>query len=223
MKSNPSFILDYLESCAQDELSNFMNELPSFYFDYSEISAYSSFLNIFFTRKRDKGGFIDYNRQLVFLWLMKDFKSLYNSLIWEADCISFAQGILEELVKDIKKLRRVDEMDHSDESRGKMYQNTSEGSLNSSQILNMNQSNLGSSMSTPQRRGSIKNHKRPLSIHSLKITTGTENGQIMKSYRESSEKYIKDNIMHQPYANTIYTAEQMTGYLKALFQQVSCV
>lgn len=65
MKSNPAYILDYLESCAPDELSNFMNELPSFYFDYSEISAYSSFLNIFFTRKRDKGGFIDYNKQLV--------------------------------------------------------------------------------------------------------------------------------------------------------------
>lgn len=65
MKTHPSYLLDYLESCAQDELANFMNELPSFYFDYSEISSYSEFLKIFFTRKRDKGGFIDYNKQHV--------------------------------------------------------------------------------------------------------------------------------------------------------------
>lgn len=69
-------------------------------------------------------------------------------------------------------------------------------------------------------RGPPKSQKKPLSIHSLKITTGTENGQIMKSYRESAEKYIKDHIVHQPYANTIYSADQMTGYLKAVFHQV---
>jgi hypothetical protein len=71
MKKHPSYLLDYLESCAPEELANFMNELPSFYFDYSEINSYSEFLKIFFTRKRDKGGFIDYNKQHVTIMLIR--------------------------------------------------------------------------------------------------------------------------------------------------------
>lgn len=64
-KTNPSYLMDYLDICTPNDLSNFMNELPSFYFDYTEIRAYADFLNIFFARKHDKGGFVDYRKNMV--------------------------------------------------------------------------------------------------------------------------------------------------------------
>jgi hypothetical protein len=223
MKAHPSYLLDYLESCAQEELANFMNELPSFYFDYSEISSYSEFLQIFFTRKRDKGGFIDYNKQQVSNNNIQDFKSLFNSLIWEADCISFAQGIIESIVNDIKKLRKLDDGETTDDnSRGKFVPGLSDNSLNSSQVITPTRSSTiqqRTSMTSPGK-GPSAPIKKPLSIQALKITTGNENGEIMKNYRETAEKFIKDHIIHQPYASTIFTADQLTGHIKSLFQQV---
>ena len=65
MKSDPRILMDFLESCDPEKLINFINELPCFYFDYSEIQDYSNFLKIFFTRKYQKGGFIDYQKQQV--------------------------------------------------------------------------------------------------------------------------------------------------------------
>jgi hypothetical protein len=148
---------------------------------------------------------------------------LFNSLIYEADCISFAQGVIESIVNDIKKLRKLDESETTDDnSRGKVAPNLSDSSLNSSQMIGFGRTN------SIQSRGSIPSpdkqpsqpSKKPLNIQALKITTGNENGEMMKNYRESAERYIKDHITHQPYASSIYTADQLTGHIKSLFQQV---
>lgn len=57
--------MDYLECCDSAELNQFMNELPCFYFDYTEVKSYAEFLSIFFLRKHDKGGFVEYTKNPV--------------------------------------------------------------------------------------------------------------------------------------------------------------
>lgn len=51
MKKEPLFLMDYLGKCTEKEQHTFMQELPWFYFDYTEIKGYSDFLCLYFTNK----------------------------------------------------------------------------------------------------------------------------------------------------------------------------
>jgi len=99
-------------------------------------------------------------------------------------------------------------------------------SLNASMSAGGGPGNLSSSTRNslaapqPEARNSAGPQKAPISIQGLKITTGNENGEIMKSYRESVEKYIKDFLIHQPGARTIYSTELLMSNIKDLFQKV---
>lgn len=75
MKRDPSYLLDFLETSEPASLFNFMNELPSFYFDYTEIKDYANFLELFFSRKYEKGGFVDYKKNIVFTFLIRTFET----------------------------------------------------------------------------------------------------------------------------------------------------
>lgn len=65
LKAKPELLVGYLECRDSDELQQFMNELPCFYFDYTEVRGYAEFLSIFFLRKHDKGGFVEYQKNPV--------------------------------------------------------------------------------------------------------------------------------------------------------------
>lgn len=120
-------------------------------------------------------------------------------------------------------LRKLDDGETTDDnSRGKGAPNLSDSSLNSSQVIGLTRNGSiqsRSSIPSPLKQPGQPS-KKPLNIQTLKITTGNENGEVMKNYRESAERYIKDHIVHQPYANQIFTADQITGHIKSLFQQV---
>lgn len=75
MKRDPSYLLDFLETSEPASLFNFMNELPSFYFDYTEIKDYANFLELFFSRKYEKGGFVDYKKNIVFTLMIRTFET----------------------------------------------------------------------------------------------------------------------------------------------------
>ena len=59
MKKEPLFLMDYLDKCSEKEQHTFMNELPWFYFDYTEIKGYSDFLSLYFSRKLRTEGMKD--------------------------------------------------------------------------------------------------------------------------------------------------------------------
>lgn len=65
LKENPSLLVDYLEQCHSNDLAHFMNQMPNFYFDYSEIKDYAEFLEVLLLRKQEKGGFVDYHKSYV--------------------------------------------------------------------------------------------------------------------------------------------------------------
>jgi hypothetical protein len=70
MKNEPNFLLDYLESTSRENMANFMNELSCFYFDYSEIPAYNSFLKVFFSKKYERKGIIEYDEGSVDIFVL---------------------------------------------------------------------------------------------------------------------------------------------------------
>jgi hypothetical protein len=65
MKVEPIFLLDYLEGASLENMRAFMNGLPYFYFDHSELGAYSNFLKTLFSKKLEKGGIPEYNQNEV--------------------------------------------------------------------------------------------------------------------------------------------------------------
>ena len=140
-------------------------------------------------------------------------------MIWESDCISFAQGILDELIRDIKSLKKVEETESIEVGRlTKSHMGSSsanESSLNSSQLINPNNGSIRSSM--------IGEAKKPLYIQGIKITSGNENGEAMKGYKETVEKYIKDYLIHQPSSRAIYTNDALFGQIRSTFQSVRLV
>ena len=96
--------------------------------------------------------------------------------------------------------------------------------LTTSMSMGANSSLMRSSLQPLSQTNSstkVSPSKKPISIQGLKITTGNENGEIMKSYRESIEKYIKDYLIHQPGANTIYSSEILMTNIKQLFVGVN--
>lgn len=65
MKKVPKFLAAYLEVCGPQERLAFLGELPSFYFDYTEMKPMADFLTIFFQGKVERGEPRDLNKHLV--------------------------------------------------------------------------------------------------------------------------------------------------------------
>lgn len=54
-KKHPTLIMDFIEKSKNSEVLDFMNSLPMFYFDYTQIDEYSKFLKQFFLKRKGKG------------------------------------------------------------------------------------------------------------------------------------------------------------------------
>jgi hypothetical protein len=108
---------------------------------------------------------------------------------------------------DIKSLKKVEEPE-GDGTRKRHY-----SSIQNSSDLE-GHPNLGTT-------STIKpTSTKPIQIANLKITSGAENGEIMRNYRETIEAYIREYLIHQPWAKQICSAEVLTDNIKKVFQGV---
>ena len=155
-------------------------------------------------------------------------------LIWESDCISFAQGILEEIIKDIRNLNQTLELETPSEREGSSEGPTNMGksvlksqaslmseTLNSSVYLGQSAATTRASVAQGPQHAKASPEKKTVSITSLKITGGNENGETMKSYRETIERYIKEHLVHCPKDATGSTSEGLKLRIKEFFQEVA--
>jgi hypothetical protein len=156
-------------------------------------------------------------------------------LIWESDCISFAQGLLEQIIKDIRSLNHLTDLEcHS------YKESSSEGALTTPKALHHSQSmsNLNETLNSSTIYGSSVNlskptialaasharqssEKRLISIANLKITGGNENGETMKAYRETIERYIKDHLVHSAKSTADLSNEGLKNHIREFFQEVA--
>ena len=58
-KQNPQLLIRFLNQSDSRTMANFMNGLPNFYFDYTQLYDYAQFLKIFFAQRAEKG-MLDY-------------------------------------------------------------------------------------------------------------------------------------------------------------------
>ena len=65
MKENPDLLIDYIQSCDNNNLSYFMNQMSVFYFGLTHIREYALFLEVMLLRNLEKGIFVDYHTDRV--------------------------------------------------------------------------------------------------------------------------------------------------------------
>lgn len=146
---------------------------------------------------------------------------MFNSLIWESDCISFSQGILEELVNDIKQLKKPSEDGNDSESQ----MNRSVSGVPGQSFKQSLDTTMDTSISAIGPPTQSQQPNRPaakfVSATSIKIYTGVENSPVIKSYRETIETYFKESFSAQSWAKSLRSNEQLSGRVVKAFEAVN--
>lgn len=143
----------------------------------------------------------------------QEFENLFKSLIWEADSISFAQGMLEGIFADLKKLKPV-EQGKSNEFRFSRI----------SSLTDLNRSYAGTVLNESRDYAKTivsRNFKKKVpNIKNLKIVYGNDTSDILKYYRRTIVDYIKDYLSHQSWIKNVHNTQALCNHFKNTFLTV---
>lgn len=135
--------------------------------------------------------------------------ALFESLVWESDSVAFCHGLLADLIKDLKALKKVtfDDQDSMMVKEVSYSKNASSLNIDKSTIL-------GPSQTKPSS-------EKLASIRNVKITTGTEKYPSMSAYRQVLEASIRESLAHQQATRQIVSSESLAENVKKTFADVS--
>lgn len=208
MKKVPRFLAIYLETCSPQERFTFLGDLPGFYFDYTELKPLADFLVLFFGLKAERGETKDLTKHTVILD-EKDFLTLFDGLVWESDSVAFCHGLLADLVRDLKALKRINMEDPDVLSIKDVSTSINASSLNADKSVNTSGSSL------PKHSSG-----RQASIRGVKITTGEEKYESISQYRHVLEVNIRDSLSHNQATKNLVKAELLSENVKKTFSEV---
>jgi hypothetical protein len=208
MKKEPLFLIHYVESCNTHDLQAFMSDLPSFFFDYTELKNFADFLSLYFGRKIEKDEARELRKHTVHM-INKDFHAMFSSLIWESDSVSFCHGLLSDLIKDLKTLKKV-----TIDDKDSLFMKEVSYSENNS-TFQVDRNVATGTATVKQAVGS-----RPVAIKNIKITTGVERNASISQYRNTLETHIREQLAHQQSSKHIVNAEILTEHIRRTFAEV---
>lgn len=127
--------------------------------------------------------------------------------------MSFAQGILEEVITDIMNLKKSEDGENSSVRNGKNVLQTSTFTEKSADAS-------GSYNQMREKEKFTRETVKLALISSVKLSGENERGDAMRSYREYIEYYIKEELTHQAISRQIKTKEMLTESVKKSFESV---
>ena len=133
---------------------------------------------------------------------------MFCGLTWESDSISFCQGLLCELINDLKSMKKLSE----DSDVGITQNNTF--SQNTSMSRDIHHVATGSATIKAPSMG------RPVSVKNIKITIGNETNEAMIQYKDTFENFIRERIVHQQSSRGIASSDSLTTHIKSTFSEV---
>lgn len=137
---------------------------------------------------------------------------MFCGLTWESDSIAFCQGLLCELITDLKSMKRM-----TDDSDVGVSQHHSFSHHNTSMSKEMPHVATGAATVKAPSIG------RPVSVKNIKITIGEESNENMVQYKDTFERFIRERIVHQQGSRSITTADNLTSHIKSGFVEVEVI